>query len=239
MPKGVPLKEETKRKIGDANRGKPGHKPGPRSEQWIARQKEAQKRRFGVTGLSKRERAALGFPERDPKCCLECGATFIPPKQVPQKQFCSLPCGHRYRKRNNPKYGEREAAYYAQRREEKIQYCRDYYKANGERQRARQSEYAKANRTYINFRTSLYRNRLKNNGPADKITRSGLIERDGPECPYCGEIPSKYTIDHVLPVSRGGTHTWDNVVLACMPCNRRKWNRTAEEYFAELARERG
>ena len=54
-----------------------------------------------------------------------------------------------------------------------------------------------------------------------------VFTRDGQVCVYCGS--SATSIDHVVPRSRGGTHTWDNVVAACRPCNSRKENRSAKE----------
>ncbi len=56
------------------------------------------------------------------------------------------------------------------------------------------------------------------------LTRRNLILRDSGTCQYCGGCPSgrELTMDHVIPRSKGGPTTWENVVLACGPCNRRK-----------------
>jgi 5-methylcytosine-specific restriction endonuclease McrA len=48
--------------------------------------------------------------------------------------------------------------------------------------------------------------------------------RDRFECQYCGE-PEDLTFDHMVPRSRGGQTTWNNVVTACAPCNLRKGNK--------------
>jgi len=63
------------------------------------------------------------------------------------------------------------------------------------------------------------------------LNRKNLRLRDHDRCQYCGEklLTSEMTIDHVLPRSRGGRLTWENVVLACGPCNVRKGDRTPEE----------
>jgi 5-methylcytosine-specific restriction endonuclease McrA len=55
-------------------------------------------------------------------------------------------------------------------------------------------------------------------------------------CQYCGGQPgrSDLTIDHVMPRSRGGATTWENVVTACGPCNRRKGDRTPDESTMHL-----
>ena len=54
-----------------------------------------------------------------------------------------------------------------------------------------------------------------------KITRRAVFARDGWTCQYCG-ARSNLTVDHVIPRSKGGGSTWDNIVASCAPCNRRK-----------------
>jgi 5-methylcytosine-specific restriction endonuclease McrA len=54
-----------------------------------------------------------------------------------------------------------------------------------------------------------------------KITRRAVFARDEWTCQYCGSR-SDLTVDHVIPRSKGGPSTWDNIVAACGPCNRRK-----------------
>jgi len=55
------------------------------------------------------------------------------------------------------------------------------------------------------------------------VSRRAVMARDGHRCQYCGAHAD--SIDHVQPRSRGGEHTWDNVVAACRPCNVRKRDR--------------
>lgn len=59
------------------------------------------------------------------------------------------------------------------------------------------------------------------------MTRSGVLRRDGRRCAYCSKRAD--TIDHVVPRSRGGTHTWENCVAACRSCNSRKADRLVDE----------
>jgi 5-methylcytosine-specific restriction endonuclease McrA len=59
------------------------------------------------------------------------------------------------------------------------------------------------------------------------MTRAGVLRRDGRVCAYCGKRAD--TIDHVVPRSRGGTHSWDNCVAACRACNSRKADRLLSE----------
>ena len=54
-----------------------------------------------------------------------------------------------------------------------------------------------------------------------RLSRRAILARDGFRCQYCGN--TRYlTIDHVIPRSRGGVSSWDNVVTSCAPCNVRK-----------------
>jgi len=64
--------------------------------------------------------------------------------------------------------------------------------------------------------------------------RRGVLVRDGGMCQYCGAAGE--TIDHVLPRSRGGRHTWDNVVAACRRCNGTKRDRLLADTTMRLAR---
>jgi 5-methylcytosine-specific restriction endonuclease McrA len=67
------------------------------------------------------------------------------------------------------------------------------------------------------------------------LTRRAVFARDGWVCQYCGS-PAE-NVDHVLPRSRGGTHSWDNVVAACRRCNSRKENRFVDEVGLRLSRQ--
>ncbi|KAA3664017.1 MAG: HNH endonuclease [Chloroflexi bacterium] len=71
-------------------------------------------------------------------------------------------------------------------------------------------------------------------------SRRAVLERDGWQCIYCGvaiggkkngRLLNKYnfTIDHIIPKSRGGLNSWGNTACACSPCNNRKANRTPHE----------
>lgn len=60
------------------------------------------------------------------------------------------------------------------------------------------------------------------------VTRREIFRRDGHTCQYCGST-KHLTLDHVIPRSKGGTHTWDNVVTACEKCNSGKGDRLLHE----------
>lgn len=61
------------------------------------------------------------------------------------------------------------------------------------------------------------------------LNRKNIFLRDGYRCQYCGRKESQLTIDHVIPKSRGGEESWNNLITACRSCNIRKGNRTPDE----------
>ena len=70
--------------------------------------------------------------------------------------------------------------------------------------------------------------------------RRNLLLRDDHTCQYCGHVgaASELTVDHVIPVSRGGApDKWENVVIACKRCNWRKANHRPDEIGLHLRRE--
>lgn len=81
--------------------------------------------------------------------------------------------------------------------------------------------------------------------PGVTWSRRAVLERDGWRCIYCGVHPGQrkngrflskndFTIDHLIPKSRGGANTWGNTACACGPCNNRKANRTPHEAGMKL-----
>ncbi|GAB4568945.1 MAG: HNH endonuclease [Anaerolineae bacterium] len=76
-------------------------------------------------------------------------------------------------------------------------------------------------------------------------SRKGVLARDNYTCIYCGVQPGDvvrgkvlykgdFTVDHILPRSRGGKDTWTNTACACYTCNHRKGGRTASEAGMKL-----
>lgn len=67
------------------------------------------------------------------------------------------------------------------------------------------------------------------------LTRENIYKRDNYECVYCGNNMIKIlTLDHVIPQSKGGKNSWDNLVTACKRCNSEKADLTLEEYGKEI-----
>ncbi|MDI3283179.1 HNH endonuclease [Polyangium sp. 15x6] len=74
--------------------------------------------------------------------------------------------------------------------------------------------------------------------PTVRLSRRNVMLRDAHQCQYCSKRPPvrDLNIDHVVPRSRGGVDSWENLVTACRPCNLRKGRRTPEEASMRLLR---
>jgi 5-methylcytosine-specific restriction endonuclease McrA len=70
------------------------------------------------------------------------------------------------------------------------------------------------------------------------LSRKNILLRDRNTCQFCGRVypASELTLDHVIPRSRGGTTSWDNLVASCYRCNNIKGGRTPEEAELTLIR---
>src|SRR5437879_13883127 len=71
------------------------------------------------------------------------------------------------------------------------------------------------------------------------LSRKNILLRDRNTCQYCSLVVAagELTRDHVVPRSRGGLSTWENLVACCHPCNRQKGNQTPAEAGMKLMRE--
>ena len=69
------------------------------------------------------------------------------------------------------------------------------------------------------------------------LTRQNVFHRDNHTCQYCGCNGGQLSIDHVIPRSRGGEHTWENITTACLKCNVKKGNQTPKESGMPLLRD--
>ena len=70
-----------------------------------------------------------------------------------------------------------------------------------------------------------------------KMTKLEIFNRDKYICQYCGKEGKELTLDHVRPRRSNGQHTWENIVAACIPCNRKKAGRTPAEAGMPLLRQ--
>lgn len=128
------------------------------------------------------------------------------------------------------------------------EYWRLYYQENTEALKRSAKEWAKNNpdrRRDIRNRRRARKAGNDSNGrqfmPRGYMQK--LTTRQRNKCTYCSvemtlpwnaSVPTSRTIDHVVPISKGGAHSWDNVVLACHQCNARKRSKSAAEFLEVL-----
>lgn len=131
------------------------------------------------------------------------------------------------------------AAYSLESWRELSQFRAEFRDADGERQGAEHDDWVRA----VGY--ELQAPRVIRLTQCDRMPRQGLrfnrrnvFARDTNRCQYCGEqFPmSELSLDHVVPRSRGGTTTWENIVCACVKCNVRKGGRTPQEARMQLIR---
>jgi len=134
-----------------------------------------------------------------------------------------------YRAANREKATTYNATYRAANREK----AAAYYVANREKHDASVAAWRRANRASIVAYTHRWRARRAGNGgsytAAEWRDKCALL---GNLCIYCGRDDLPLTVDHKVPLSRGGTNYIENLAPACGSCNSRKHNRTAEEFLA-------
>ncbi len=68
------------------------------------------------------------------------------------------------------------------------------------------------------------------------LSRKNILRRDGHKCMYCGLTGVMLTVDHIMPKSRGGEDSWENLIAACLRCNNRKGSQTPDEAHMPLAK---
>ena len=154
--------------------------------------------------------------------CIECGKHGYSKRK---KDYCSDKCSDRaYSKKKSIK----------QRRLKKCAYCNKWhYKSRVYCSDECSRKNMKRNQVIAKTKRM---NKARQNGQFDAdIDIYKLIERDGEQCYLCGDSVSfnvhyndpKYpTIEHVLAIANGGTHSWDNVKVACRDCNNNKGTKT-------------
>lgn len=61
------------------------------------------------------------------------------------------------------------------------------------------------------------------------LSRKNIMRRDNHRCQYCKRTDLALTIDHIIPKSKGGDDSWENLIAACVKCNNKKGDRTPDE----------
>lgn len=135
---------------------------------------------------------------------------------------------------------EKTKQYYQDNKEQKKKYAREYKKNNYDRIKAWNDIWRKNNKDKIMSYSENRRAKIKS-PDADKITDkdiANLREKQKGLCSLCSLPMGKdCTIEHLLPLSRGGRHILGNIALAHKRCNSRKQDKTVEEYLSFLKKE--
>jgi 5-methylcytosine-specific restriction endonuclease McrA len=151
--------------------------------------------------------------------CEGCGETLAANKR-PHARFCTRKCKERTWSRLNQPTSEQNAARYIKERDRRLAYSKEYQKANPQ-----VPQRAKRKRKALLTGNGVYRISAKD-------WRRELQRHDN-KCFYC-KAEGVLTMDHVIPASRGGTHSIGNLVPACKSCNSSKRDRTIMEWRMKL-----
>jgi 5-methylcytosine-specific restriction endonuclease McrA len=157
--------------------------------------------------------------------CVGCGGGFFGTRK---RRYCSPLCGARTRRRKL--YREDPERIRAQNRA--------FYQRNAERLKAYVRNWQLENPA----RVSAYAHRRRARELAAGVSWtpeewSALVGQWAGRCAYCGRNDVRLTVDHRIPLTKGGSDSIDNVLPACKPCNSRKGTRMELEYRAVLALE--
>ncbi len=169
--------------------------------------------------------------------CWWCGTPF-PPRGP--KVYCSRYCLRAAWFALHPNASREASLRFRQNNPERArELSRAAYMNHVGRRRATSARWAKANRDRKSAAEQGRRVLLLGlQSAVDPATWAAMVEVAGGRCGYCG-IEAPLTMDHRVPLSRGGRHEIANLIPACKPCNSRKHTRTEEEFRALLDSERG
>lgn len=146
----------------------------------------------------------------------------------------------RYREINGDRLRANEKEWREANKERHRENSRKWSAANPDRAREINRRWREANSEQVSERLLRRRALLVSSGSDRGITVSSLRLLHGDHCPYCDGLmvfqkastylPLKATVEHVIPLALGGTHTWANTVLACQRCNSSKSDRLLSEW---------
>lgn len=136
----------------------------------------------------------------------------------------------------NPERAAELARRYRERNRDiiRVRHLADYYRQmaeNPEKVRAKRRAWAKTQKGVLANRAARHKRR---GAPYTDEAKKWIASLVDPVCFYCGRIGTE--IDHMTPISRGGTGERANLVPCCRRCNSRKGNQTAEEFLARKER---
>lgn len=132
--------------------------------------------------------------------------------------------------------------YYLRNREIIIKKSVDWGRKNKDKRKTAKNKWRAKNKELTNFLTRRYIYRKKNAIGRHSLEEIKWLYDKFPTCPYCNTNKSN-TIDHIIPLSRGGTNVLSNLIAVCVNCNSKKGSKTLSEWnpmlnyqFNQLAR---
>jgi len=158
---------------------------------------------------------------------------YLPPREYIYRPFCKR-CGIRLDinwEKRKPRYSCLDCS-----RKFNNERCnKQYWKGRIRQKRSHLTEEQRRELARLNFKKRYYRE-INAEGDFSLEEWNTKLEEYNYRCAYCGQGLSSntITIDHVIPLSRGGSNYIDNLVPACRLCNSKKHNKTAEEYLLYL-----
>ena len=176
------------------------------SNEWVQQRKLRGEKTRSEIALSR-----LDFRKSKVACCSSCGIAFE--RVNPMRFACSERC--------------RKEIQSARRCQSGFVTCRYCGLRKFEKQRSEQKMYC-SDRCQRRYDKQTREHKRRTNGPVDVIGLKTLARKQKYKCEICGvkcvhpttlNANNEYSMDHIIPLSKGGTHTWDNVQLACRRCN--------------------
>lgn len=138
--------------------------------------------------------------------------------------------------KNITKYRKESSLSHNKNRSKRLENQRKYYLNNKQYFSKKNKNYRKSNSVYISLQNRKRKDLLKNYPIIKKQDISELLFRHNHKCYYCKidvKVGFNLNMDHVIPLSRGGTHTIENLVPSCKLCNLRKGTKSIEEFLKD------
>lgn len=151
-------------------------------------------------------------------------------------KICTKKYRHNYYMSDKETHKTNSRNYYARNNEKYRQFKREYHIVNrGKISKNKQAYYA-SNPDKIRNLNHKRRARLLGVESGPKPTRDEMLKAQSGQCPDCGTTDGPWHVDHIMPISKGGNDTADNVRVICATCNRRKNNKHPDDWAAELGK---
>lgn len=163
-----------------------------------------------------------------PKCPI-CGVNIVRKKQRKMTRHCSLKCAWKSMEKPDAIWPSGGPS-----RNPKAQ--REYHRRYRDKNRTRINEIARRsrvnNKQAIKFASQIRSAQTRRDGISKEEVAARMLSTNG-RCVYCGDKCDRLEVEHIEPVSRGGSFEIDNIVPACRWCNASKGNKDVADWLAE------